>query len=78
MRALKTWLATYFVERRYPIQSLVWVHMTSGTNWIYGSGWTTRTGSEAGFQVWLDEPNPNYPDRRRRGTIHDDVIGIRV
>jgi hypothetical protein len=36
-----------------------------------------RTGTQAGYQPWLDEENPNYPGRRRRETLYDDLIGVR-
>lgn len=78
MRALKARLATYFV--RAPIPDSV-VGVGAHDEWHeldLWERWTARTGSEAGFQIWLDEANPNYPDRRRRDTIYDDLVGIRV
>lgn len=77
MRALKARLSTYFARVSIPDGIL---EVGAHEEWHeldLWERWAASTGSEAGFHGWLDEPNPNYPDRRRRDTIHDDLIGIR-
>lgn len=76
MRALKARLSTYF--SRVPIpHSLFAVGAHEEWNELdLWERWVARIGSEAGFQEWLERPNPNYPGQRRRDTIYADLVGL--
>jgi hypothetical protein len=77
MRALKARLAMYFVRSEVP-DGIVGVG--AHEEWYeldLWERWTAATGSEEGFQAWLDEENPNYRGRSRRETLYDDLVGIR-
>lgn len=76
MQALKWRVASYFA--RVPIASSTmaigaheeWHELDLWERWI---AWT---GDEKSFQEWLDETNPNYPEKSRRETLFDDLGGI--
>lgn len=77
MRALKSRLSMYFT--RADIDGGLFA-VGAQEEWHeldLWEQWTTRAGTEAGFQEWLDEVNPNFPSRTRRETIYDDRVGIR-
>ncbi|MCZ7589364.1 MAG: hypothetical protein M5U27_11040 [Gaiella sp.] len=77
MEALKARVATYFVRADIPTTVLgvgaheEWHELDLWERWV------ERTGAQDGFQQWLDEENPNYPGRRRRDTLYDDLAGVR-
>jgi hypothetical protein len=76
MQALKTRVATYFA--RSPVASAT-MAIGAHEEWHelnLWERWTNRTGDPTTFQAWLDEENPNYPPRRRRQTLYDDLAGI--
>jgi len=77
MRALKCRLSMYFT--RAPVDDRLFAvgALEEWQELDLWERWTTRTGSEDGFQGWLDEANPNFPARTRRETIYDDLVGIR-
>lgn len=77
MRALKARVATYFVREEVP-DGIVGVGAHEEWHELdLWERWTERSGSPDGFQPWLSEINPNYPDQRRRDTLYDDLEGIR-
>jgi hypothetical protein len=77
MQALKARLASYFVRVRIPDNVFATGAHEEWHELDLWEDWVTRTGGEAGFQEWLDETNPNYPNRARRETIYDDLEGLR-
>lgn len=75
MEAVKRRVATYFA--RVPVPDGI-VGVGAHEEWHeldLWECWTERSGTPDGFQPWLDEANPNYPDRRRRDTLYDDLGG---
>jgi hypothetical protein len=76
MEALKARVATYFIRAEVPT-GIVGVGAHEEWHEVdLWERWSERTGSADGFQAWLDEENPNYPGRRRRDTLYDDLVGI--
>lgn len=76
MRALKTRLSMYFT--RADLDGGLFA-VGAHEEWHeldLWEQWTTRSGTEDGFQDWLDGVNPNFPARTRRDTIYDDLVGI--
>jgi hypothetical protein len=76
MQTLKCRLSMYFT--RAPISPNLFV-VASHEEWHeldLWERWKNRTGSEDGFQGWLDGANLDFPERTRRDTIYDDLVGI--
>lgn len=76
MRALKARLSTYFA--RVPVPGSLFA-VGAHEEWHeldLWERWVVRTGSETGFQHWLEQPNPNHAGQRRRDTIYADLAGL--
>jgi hypothetical protein len=78
MESLKARVAHYFVRVHIPTN---FAQIGAHEEWHeidLWERWTIASGSPDGFQVWLDEENPNYSPRSRRDTLYDDLGGIRT
>jgi hypothetical protein len=78
MRILKARLSGYFTRQLLPPDVFETGAHKEWHELDLWERWTTVTGSSEGFQAWLDEPNPSYPERRRRDTIYEDIAALRT